>query len=364
MPKKSNTALNTQQNQGKTTAMFRFVAASSMLLKPIAWLVDKYLEKDALAVIYGQPGKGKSFLALDLSCSIASGVEFHYHAVKPGVVIYIAGEGHNGLARRIHAWAKHNAVAVPELMFISEAPTDLSNANNAVRVAEAVQEIANNTGEKPALIVIDTMARNFGGDENSATDVGQFVRNVDDLRRHWKATVLIVHHSGKDSDRGARGSSALKGAVDAEYEVNRNEDDKIIRLIPHKMKDAEKPAPIAFELIGVEIADSMGNPISGAALTLVEYSAPSTTTKITLGKHQETALKVLEQMEQEMIEQLTEQGREEQPALIPFEAWKAKCIEKDVSSKRFSDLKSSLLNRNCIEIDGQHVALVRPARPY
>ncbi|MCU8955133.1 hypothetical protein OE469_32545, partial [Pseudomonas aeruginosa] len=83
-----------------------------------------------------------------------------------------------------------------------------------------------------------------------------------------------------------------------------------------------------------------------------------------LGKHQETALKVLEQMEQEMMEQLTEQGREEQPALIPFEAWKAKCIEKDVSSKRFSDLKSSLLNRNCIEIDGQHVALVRPARPY
>lgn len=350
----------TPQNQPATQPRFRFVAANSMPIKPVAWLVDQYVEEDALTVMYGPPGKGKSFVALDLSCCIASGIEFHGHAVKPGVSIYVAGEGHNGLARRLHAWTQLNNVVVPQLMFISEAPTDLSSATNAVQVAEAVQAIADTTGEAPVLIVIDTMARNFGGDENSATDVGQFIRNVDALRRHWKATVLIVHHSGKDSDRGARGSSALKGAADAEYEVSRNEDDKIIRLTPRKMKDAEEPEPLAFELIGVKVADSTGKPVSGAALKLIEYSAPPAATTAKLGKQQKAALEVLEQIEREIIERLTEQGRDDKPALILTEAWKAKCEEAGIPRQRFHDAKNTLLDRNCIQIDEPHVALVRP----
>lgn len=348
------------QSQPATQSKFRFVAANSMPIKPVAWLVDQYIEEDALTVMYGPPGKGKSFVALNISCCIASGIEFHGHTVKPGVSIYVAGEGHNGLARRLHAWAQLNNVAVPQLMFISEAPTDLSSATNAARVAEAVQAIADNTGEAPVLIVIDTMARNFGGDENSATDVGQFIRNVDALRRHWKATVLIVHHSGKDSDRGARGSSALKGAADAEYEVSRNEDDKIIRLTPRKMKDAEEPEPLAFELIGVKVADNTGNPVSGAALKLIEYCAPAAASTSKLGKQQKAALEVLEQIEREIIGRLTEQGRDDKQALILTEAWKTKCEEAGIPRQRFHDAKNTLLNRNCIQIEGPHVALVRP----
>lgn len=350
------------QTQPATQPRFRFVAANSMPIKPVAWLVDQYVEEDALTVMYGPPGKGKSFVALDLSCCIASGIEFHGHAVKPGVSIYVAGEGHNGLARRLHAWAQLNNVVVPQLMFISEAPTDLSSATNAARVAEAVQAIADTTGEAPVLIVIDTMARNFGGDENSATDVGQFIRNVDALRRHWKATVLIVHHSGKDSDRGARGSSALKGAADAEYEVSRNEDDKIIRLTPRKMKDAEEPEPLAFELIGVKVSDSTGKPVSGATLKLIEYSAPPAATTAKLGKQQNAALEVLEQIEREIIERLTEQGRGDKPALIPTDTWKAKCEEAGIPRQRFHDAKHTLIERNFIKIDGPHVIRVRPVR--
>lgn len=369
MPKNSNAALNTQQNQGicsesETKPRFRFVAADSMHIKPVGWLVDQYIEEDALTVLYGPPGKGKSFVALDLSCCIASDIEFHGHPVKPGLSIYVAGEGHNGIARRLHAWAKHNNVGVPELVFISEAATDLSSRTNAFRVAEAVQEIADITGEKPALIVIDTMARNFGGDENSATDVGQFIRNVDDLRRHWKATVLIVHHSGKDSGRGARGSSALKGAADAEYEVSRNENDKIIRLTPRKMKDAEEPESLAFELIGVEVADSAGNQISGAALTLIENRAPPIAKTDQLGKHQKAALEALAQIEREIIERLNEHDREDQPVLVLTSDWKAKCDEAGIPHNRFYEVNKTLLDRNLIQIDGQHVALVRPVRLF
>ena len=339
---------------------FRFVAACDMPIKPVAWLVDSYIEEDALTVMYGPPGKGKSFVALDLSCCIASGLPFHGHEVRAGVAIYVAGEGHNGIARRLHAWAQHNQTTVPELMFISEAPTDLSSASNAVHVAEAVQQIADSTGEAPVLIVIDTMARNFGGDENSATDVGQFIRNVDALRRHWKATVLIVHHSGKDGDRGARGSSALKGAADAEYEVSRSEEDKLVRLIPRKMKDADEPTSLAFELIGVMVRDNDGNLVGGAALRRAEYTAPVAPASAKLGKQQKAALDVLEEMHTEVANRLKEQGRDDHPIYITVDAWKARCEKADIPRQRFHDAKNALTLRKLIRIDKSHVFPVRP----
>ncbi|WP_278401751.1 AAA family ATPase [Stutzerimonas kunmingensis] len=342
-----------------STPSFRFVAACDMPVNPIAWLIDGYIEADALAVLYGPPGKGKSFLALDMSCCIATGLPFHRHDVKPGAVFYIAGEGHNGLARRLRAWAQHNDAEMPALLFVSEAPTDLASASNAEKVAEAVHHLADTTGERPVLIVIDTMARNFGGDENSATDVGQFIRNADALRRHWSATVVIVHHSGKNGERGARGSSALKGAADAEYEVSRNDEDKLIRLTPRKMKDAEEPPSLAFELVGVPVRDDVGNLVGGAALRLAQHAEPATVTK-QLGKHQKAALDALRQMHAEIAERLARQGREDHPVNIPVDDWKAKCEENGIPRQRFHDAKNTLTERQQIRLEGPHVFLVRP----
>lgn len=345
-----------------STPPFRFVAACDIPVNPIAWLIDGYIEADALAVLYGPPGKGKSFLALDMSCCIATGLPFHGHDVKPGAVFYIAGEGHNGLARRLRAWAQHNDAEMPEWLFVSEAPTDLASASNAARVAEAVQHFADRTGKAPALIVIDTMARNFGGDENSATDVGQFIRNADALRRHWKATVLIVHHSGKNGERGARGSSALKGAADAEYEVSRCDDDKLIRLTPRKMKDAEEPSPLAFELVGVPVRDDAGSLVGGAALKLAQHSELTPVTK-QLGKHQKAALDALKKLHAEIADRLSCQGRGGHPVNILVDDWKSKCEESGIPRQRFHDAKNTLADRQQIRLDGPHVFLVRPVLP-
>ncbi|MCL7944062.1 helicase RepA family protein [Marinobacter sp. ATCH36] len=340
---------------------FRFVVAANMAVNPVCWLVDGYIEEDALAVMYGPPGKGKSFLALDMSCCIATDTPFHGHSVKNGAVFYIAGEGHNGLARRLRAWAEHNANEMPELLFVSEAPAELSSASSAASVAQAVEQLADITGEAPALIVVDTLARNFGGDENSATDMGQFVRNADALRRRWKATVLIVHHSGKDGDRGARGSSALKGAADAEYEVSRSEEDELIRLTPRKMKDAEEPQPLAFELVTVPIHDDTGEPIAGAALRASEYTAPTPVTA-KLGKQQKAALGILEQLHCQIAEELASQGREDHAVNVTVDLWKKRCEKEGIPRQRFHDAKNTLAEREQVRLDGPHVYFVRPVR--
>ncbi len=341
---------------------FRFVAACDMPVNPVAWLIKDYIEEDALAVMYGPPGKGKSFIALDMSCCIASNLSFHGHNVKAGAVFYIAGEGHNGLARRLRAWAELNNTDMPRALFVSEAPADLASEANATKVMEAVQQLADASGKTPVLIVIDTLARNFGGDENSATDMGNFIRNADALRRLWKATVLIVHHSGKDSDRGARGSSALKGAADAEYEVGRNDADQIIRLTPRKMKDAEEPASLAFELVSVPVLDDSGVLVGGAALRVAEYTAHAPVTA-KLGKQQKAALDVLEQMHAETAAQLDSQGLEEQSVEILLEDWRSRCLEAGMPRQRFHDARETLTERGQIRVDGVHVSIVRPLPP-
>lgn len=344
---------------------FNFVAAGEMPIKPIAWLVHGYIEQDAFTVMYGPPGKGKSFVALDVSCCIATGESFHCHEVAQGPVFYIIGEGHNGIARRLRAWEIHNRVPLTSApLYISEGSTDLAHATNALRVADAVQQIAETTGKTPALIVIDTLARNFGGDENSASDIGNFIRHVDNHLRHkWKATVLIVHHSGKDGDRGARGSSALKGAADAEYEVSRNDDDKIIRLTPRKMKDAEEPPPLAFELVAVSLLDDTGMPVDGAALKTVKHIAQATPNKAKLGKQQKAALDILEQMHQNIAEQFTSQDRQDLPVSIQFDTWRSQCEEAGIPRQRFHDGKNTLVERHHIRIEGALVFLVRPSCP-
>ena len=90
---------------------------------------------------------------------------------------------------------------------------------DAERVIAAAAVVEGRTGKAVQLVIIDTLARSMGaGDENSSQDMGAFIAACDQIRRATGATVLIVHHSGKSSNAGARGSSALLGAVDTAIE--------------------------------------------------------------------------------------------------------------------------------------------------
>ena len=72
-----------------------------------------------------------------------------------------------------------------------------------------------------ALIVVDTLSRAMAGaNENTSEDMSQFIKNCDILRNISNAHLMIVHHTGKDAAKGARGSSALKAALDTEIELD------------------------------------------------------------------------------------------------------------------------------------------------
>jgi len=339
-------------------------------LKPVAWLVRNYVEADSLALMFGDPGCGKSFAAIDLACCIATGTPWHGNKTTKGAVFYIAGEGQNGLARRFAAWAQHNGIPLSGApLFVSHRPAQLCSAAAAAEVASAVEELGTTTGQKPALIVIDTLARNFGGaDENSAQDMGSFIANLDAfLRAKWRATVLVVHHSGHADKSRARGSTALKGALDAEYSLTKDESG-VVRINATKMKDAEQPAPVAFKLETVEIdglVDDEGRPVTSAVLWGVQHVAPARPGKVGRGRNQTLALSVLAELVNEHRAKLERGGFDPNAARVKLDEWRDRLAANGVDRKRFYDLRNTLKEAGRIVVEfGDYVRLVDDERPF
>jgi len=216
------------------------------------YLIEGLIEQQSLCQMFGEPGSGKSFMAIDAACSIASGKDFHGRPVARGPVIYVAGEGRRGVVRRINAWAMTHSVELIDMsLYVSRMAVGMNNGTNLAGLKEEIRSIAEEFGS-PALIILDTLARNFGdGDENDTRDMTSFIAEVDRLNDEFHCASLIVHHAGHGEKGRARGSSALKGALDAEYKISKQVDR--IRMSCSKMKDEDEPDPMSFYLVPVEM---------------------------------------------------------------------------------------------------------------
>lgn len=241
--------------------------AAIALIAEQRWLIDQIIPVDAFGVIYGPSGAYKSFCAMDMSACIASAMNWHGNDVdEPGHVLYIGAEGASGLHLRKKAWEIRHQKPLSNLAILGMAVTINSEDHNALigLCDELVQEI-----DQPIrLIVIDTLARSFQGEENSATDMGDFVNACDHIREVTGATILVVHHSGKDAEKGARGSSALRAACDFEFKVT-SPGKKLTRLSCTKAKDSDPFDDINFKLNVVEIGvrDRKGKPLTSLILS-------------------------------------------------------------------------------------------------
>lgn len=220
---------------------------------PPEYLIDGWLVVDTLAGMIGRSGSGKSFCALTMALCIASDRDFFGCEVKAGPAFYLAGEGVAGLTRRAKAWAKVNDAALEAVpLFIADRLPPLTE--NVGAIVAAIGSMLAQHGP-PRLIVIDTLARAFNGeDENSAAAMSHFVAALDHMRAELQGvTVLVIHHTGHDGAR-ARGSSAYYAALDVEIMIERDKNDRV-GMTNTKSKDAAPPPPMLFELEPVEIDD-------------------------------------------------------------------------------------------------------------
>lgn len=231
---------------------FKYLTAGeAMRLPPPEWLVRDLLPTKALACIYGAPGSFKSFLALDLALFLATNrSEWFGHKAKPCSVLYIAAEGAGGMSKRIAAWTKANNINLDHANF-----TLLPEAVNLMTADDpaALLDDVNDLEMKFDLIFVDTLARSMGGgDEMLAKDFGAVTDNCTCLAEALSATVVLIHHTGKDASRGPRGSSAIRGNLDTVIEVTREEGSSTALARVVKQKDGEDGFSFAFGTKKVE----------------------------------------------------------------------------------------------------------------
>ena len=258
---------------------FHFLPVGELEYREPEFLLDGLIETDCLAMLFGDPAAGKSFVALDWAACISTGRAWKGRDTTSGTVIYLAGEGHNGIARRLAAWTRHTGQSLVGSPFhISTAAAQFLDEDHIRDVAEKVRAIAESEGD-PCLIVIDTLSRNLGpGDENM--DMAKFVQAVDELRQEYKCTVIIVHHSGHTAKDRGRGGSQLRAALDVEYRVTKPEGTPIVTIENSKMKDAAPPEPITLRLQDVEIGTSKkGEPVTSAVLVKCDPAEAKEATK-------------------------------------------------------------------------------------
>jgi len=155
--------------------------------------------------------------------------------------------------------------------FISDRPAQLFNGVGEVE--QAIDEMVEEHGQ-PALIIIDTLNRNFGnGDENSTKDMSQVIHNIDELRRTYDCSILIIHHSGLSYSDRSRGSSALRASLDWEYQLVKSANDVAVMSCT-KSKDYEPPEPMAFvqEIVMLDEQEN-GEPVTSLVLHRVDAPA-------------------------------------------------------------------------------------------
>lgn len=234
--------------------------------KPVSWIVKNVLPQADLGVIFGESGSGKTFFILDLVTCIAKGTEWRGNKVKQRNVVYIAAEGSGGMRNRLKAMAQQSGIVLDQLPIgiLADAPNfmEVSQVKDVIRAVKTYGDVG--------LVVVDTFAQVMAGaNENAGEDVGKALKHCREIHKRTGAMVILVHHAGKDSSKGARGWSGLRAASDVEIEVNRADDDRSATVT--KLKDGQDGATFGFKLNTVQVdIDEDGDAVTSCVVEYVE----------------------------------------------------------------------------------------------
>lgn len=218
-------------------------------------LVQNILERSTFAMFYGDSNSGKTFLAIDMACHIALGRPWMGANVEQGLVVYLATEASKSVINRVIAFQIHHQVTIPNFLIVQVPLNFYENDNDATRVMEMIRNEEKNRGIKCQLIVGDTLARMASGaNENSGEDMGPVMDRFDDLMNGIESTVLLIHHSGKDSSRGSRGWSGLRAHIDTEIEITESNESRKASITKQRAMPS-KGMDIYFDLEIIELGE-------------------------------------------------------------------------------------------------------------
>jgi hypothetical protein len=264
-------------------------AAQLRQLPPTRYVVRGLLPSQGIAAIYGEPGSGKSFLAIDLAHAIAMGrAEWFGFPVQRVPVAYVALEGQGGLAKRICALELHTKQPCDDQLRFWCRDIQLLNENGTDLLAFQIIS----TLSRGAIVIIDTLNQaSPGADENSSQDMGKIIAAAKRLAAAVGGLVILVHHAGKNRALGLRGHSSLLAAMDAVIEVTKEPAGR--KWCVTKAKDDSGDVERDFDLVAHIVGQDAFGPIMSCAVQQTIRPQGVKKARVT-GKHQRAALAELQ----------------------------------------------------------------------
>ena len=229
-------------------------------------LVEGLMTIGSSIVVYGDSNSGKTFWALSVATAIATGTDCYGKKTDSGLVVYLASESPSSIRSRMQAIKKFYGCNLENLAMIPVPMNFYNGDQDAHDVIELVRAIEQIKGKPVRLIIGDTLARmSAGANENSGEDMGPVMARFDQVATATGAALMIIHHNGKDTAKGARGWSGIRAHIDTEIEVI--EKDGIRSVTVTKQRELpSKGDTIYFKLEVIEMGTTK---FGGAATTCV-----------------------------------------------------------------------------------------------
>ena len=298
------------------------------------WLVHDFLGAGEVSCLFGQPGTGKSTIAIDLACHIASGDPWFGRRVLQGGVLYVAAERLAVVKRRMAAFRKRHHIDDIPLAVIG-GPADLRTSEDH---AELVIEYANKLGEESGLpitlIIIETVNRVLaGGDENNSADMGSLINRLAYIQEATGAHILTVHHCPIKGQR-LRGHSSLLGMCDVTILVDKAGFGYFAQI--EKSNDGPSGELISWTVESIELHQDLETGVITTAPVVVPASHSPSAGNLPMTK-----------VEVEMARILVEAG----PAGLTNDVWYSRMRAAGFGDKRpatLTEAKKSLERRDVI----------------
>jgi hypothetical protein len=276
------------QNQATLTSTnnkYKLLTGNDLrALPPVKWRLKGILPYVGLAAMYGPSASGKSFLGFDAGVAISEGADWFGIRTTKSPVVYVALEGESGFKNRVAAWELENGRTLPPNMFMVLQPFHITKPENVDELATAIPY--------GSVVIVDTLNRAAPtSDENSSKEMGEILEACKHLQALIGGLVVLIHHTGKDTTRGARGHSSFFAALDGAIEVERTATQRSWSVA--KSKDGQDGKSVPFDLkphvLGL---DADGDQITSCTIVPVNgniFAKPQPK-----GQSQQSALKAIE----------------------------------------------------------------------
>jgi hypothetical protein len=202
---------------------------------PPEWIIEEVIPESEIVMMCGESGAGKSFMALDMAFAIATGEAWAGLRVKGGPVVWIAAEAAGSLRLRTKAYAHQTGLALENAdLWVIDGHVSLMADEDASALGQVLAP------KRPRMIIVDTLAAASGGaNENSGEDMNIVLDHCRNLHRETGATIMLIHHLGKDVSKGARGWSGLKGAMQTELTVAKTDNGRMLQITKQRDGNSE-----------------------------------------------------------------------------------------------------------------------------